>query len=268
MHISAEARRRAFSTWLRTGRLPAASDVEVKFNPYHDPRNGRFTFAPGGPQSLRHVIISDRRKKSAVDLSRHGQQSESRESNIDNGDPQPLIADTIVQDGHSASRLKLQPASFAPDPTRSRRSNIRAFSDPMTLEQVFPGLRNAPGGALIAAADHFFNFTGPAQEMTAEWTARQVVHLVGQIKAINPKYNFQAIATPTTFQGQMNQLNFLRLDRAKAFMQVKGELRPMQIEVLRLMQMSADRAYDRGLKLLRAGRLPIRLSEQEAWEII
>ena len=34
-----------FGTYLRTGRwlLP----VEVKFNPYHDPSNGQFTFAPG-----------------------------------------------------------------------------------------------------------------------------------------------------------------------------------------------------------------------------
>lgn len=37
----------AFSHYLRTGRWPT---VEVKFNPYHDPRNGRFTFAPGGPK--------------------------------------------------------------------------------------------------------------------------------------------------------------------------------------------------------------------------
>lgn len=45
------ARRRAFSVWLRTGRLPKSSGVngiEVKFNPWHDPRNGRFTFAGAG----------------------------------------------------------------------------------------------------------------------------------------------------------------------------------------------------------------------------
>lgn len=28
--------------------LTAVSETEFKFNPYHDPRNGRFTFAPGG----------------------------------------------------------------------------------------------------------------------------------------------------------------------------------------------------------------------------
>lgn len=53
-HKSAE--RLAFSYYLRTGRrlpLQAADDaVEQKFNPYHDPRNGQFTFAPGGRRSL------------------------------------------------------------------------------------------------------------------------------------------------------------------------------------------------------------------------
>ena len=45
---------RAFSHYLRTGRrLPPemfseGQDVELKFNPYHDPRNGQFTFGPGG----------------------------------------------------------------------------------------------------------------------------------------------------------------------------------------------------------------------------
>ena len=44
-------RRRAFSVWLRTGRLPVAHGAdgrELKFNPWHDPRDGRFTFAGTG----------------------------------------------------------------------------------------------------------------------------------------------------------------------------------------------------------------------------
>lgn len=46
----------AFSIYLRTGRRVAGGAVEVKFNPWHDPANGRFTFAqrgayyPGGGQ--------------------------------------------------------------------------------------------------------------------------------------------------------------------------------------------------------------------------
>jgi len=41
----------AFSRWLRTGRLPPAvspDGLELKFNPWHDPTDGRFTFAGAG----------------------------------------------------------------------------------------------------------------------------------------------------------------------------------------------------------------------------
>lgn len=51
IQISEEERRRAFSTWLRTGYWPAArgaDGIEHKFNPWHDPRDGRFTFANTG----------------------------------------------------------------------------------------------------------------------------------------------------------------------------------------------------------------------------
>jgi hypothetical protein len=44
--------RAAFGDYLRTGVVavaePAADDVEVKFNPWHDPENGRFTFSGRG----------------------------------------------------------------------------------------------------------------------------------------------------------------------------------------------------------------------------
>ena len=53
--IADDERRRAFSTWLRTGRLPPAGSrdgVELKFNPWHDPRDGRFTFVGAGRHYL------------------------------------------------------------------------------------------------------------------------------------------------------------------------------------------------------------------------
>ncbi|MDB5702879.1 MAG: non-specific endonuclease family protein [Sphingomonadales bacterium] len=49
--VSDSERRRAFLTWLRTGRLPALRTVgglELKFNPWHDPEDGRFTFGGSG----------------------------------------------------------------------------------------------------------------------------------------------------------------------------------------------------------------------------
>ncbi|SEJ78389.1 hypothetical protein SAMN05428950_103157 [Sphingomonas sp. OV641] len=44
-------RRRAFSIWLRTGRFPSlrnAEGIELKFNPWHDPETGCFTFVGAG----------------------------------------------------------------------------------------------------------------------------------------------------------------------------------------------------------------------------
>lgn len=51
MDFLADARRRAFSLWLRTGRLPRwarAQPAERKYNPWHDQDDGRFTFAGTG----------------------------------------------------------------------------------------------------------------------------------------------------------------------------------------------------------------------------
>jgi hypothetical protein len=63
-------RQSAFSRWIRTGRLPAVEAfdrVELKFNPWHDPADGRFTFAgsghyrgAGGIASNRMLGLADR----------------------------------------------------------------------------------------------------------------------------------------------------------------------------------------------------------------
>ncbi|WP_445191342.1 DNA/RNA non-specific endonuclease [Sphingomonas sp. Tas61C01] len=54
IQISDDQRRRAFTFWLRTGRVPNVNDpdgIELKFNPWHDPDDGRFTFAGAGRKS-------------------------------------------------------------------------------------------------------------------------------------------------------------------------------------------------------------------------
>lgn len=47
MHNAAGERRPSFSDWLRTGRI-VRDGVEFKFNPNHDPTDGRFTTGGGG----------------------------------------------------------------------------------------------------------------------------------------------------------------------------------------------------------------------------
>jgi len=64
IEISEYERRRAFSGWLRTGRLPSvrANDGrELKFNPWHDPKDGRFTFAATGVRGSGNSSEASRR---------------------------------------------------------------------------------------------------------------------------------------------------------------------------------------------------------------
>jgi hypothetical protein len=54
MDVSIEAKRRAYVGWLRTGRWPVPhgeDGTELKFNPWHDPKDGRFTTAGAGQHS-------------------------------------------------------------------------------------------------------------------------------------------------------------------------------------------------------------------------
>lgn len=260
MDISEEDRRRAFVHYLRTGRLlrfQADDSREFKFNPYHDPRNGRFTFAPGGPQSLRHVVVSDRRRPRVADSpsapARQVNSEVSQESRLNEAVYRPDEGVAI-----------LQPAGLGPGSRLGRGGNIRAFQDPMTLEQTFPGLRDAPGGAIVALADSILDFTGPRRDLTAELTRIQSNVIVSQIQAIDPQYRPASLNFPQTLEGQANQLIGLRFDRAVAFFREKNEIRPLQVETLRTLQRKADEAYNKGVRLLGSGKLNILLSEREA----
>lgn len=47
MNIAADQRRERFARWIRTGNR-VDDELELKFNPWHDPDDGRFTFAGAG----------------------------------------------------------------------------------------------------------------------------------------------------------------------------------------------------------------------------
>lgn len=72
MNLSDTERRQGFSTWLRTGRLPSvrsADGHELKFNPWHDLEDGRFTFVGSG---RRYDSASGARKAAArANIARH-----------------------------------------------------------------------------------------------------------------------------------------------------------------------------------------------------
>jgi hypothetical protein len=215
--------RSAFRLYLRTGRKSRADSApELKFNPYHDPRNGQFTFAPGGPRSFNDIVVSPRGYAPAAP-----------------GGP--------VGRGGAGQR----------------RSNYEAYYGPMTLHRVFTSWRSAVGGAILAPADGFFSPTGPANDLTTDLAMRAANVVIAQTKKVDPNYIVYD-AFPSTFEGQMNHLNNLRVDRAAAFYRVRGDPRPLQVETFRFLQRRVDAAYAAGIKALREGRLKGRLSEQEA----
>jgi hypothetical protein len=116
----------------------------------------------------------------------------------------------------------------------------------------------------LSVADNLFDLTGPANRLTAALTEERSKVLIEQIKAIDPTYQFQSLGTPATLEGQNNQLDRLRLDRAAAFYRVRSEARPLQVETLRFLQRNVDAAYTEGIQRLEAGRLNVRLSPREA----
>lgn len=257
MNLSDEAQRRAFSQWLRTGRwphTPLAASIERKFNPYHDPRNGQFTFAPGGPRSLSQIIISDRRRVARV--SSEEAAPAARRSGPNQAEAsRPLLSDAVYR--VEQDNVVLQPVGGGQPPSRSRRSGGRVPRDFLTLNDVFPGLATTPGDKILELAANLLEIGNPQQELTTQLSADLSNMLINQIRMLDPNYHFESFGFPETLKGQINQINALRFDRAVAFFRQKGELGPMQVETLRLIQKRTDEAYQQGIKLLQSGELKI-----------
>lgn len=251
--------RQAFEHYLRTGRRVREARIELKFNPYHDPRNGQFTFAPGGPRSLVRVIVSDRRRTNApAQQGTSAQTARGMES-----------APAVYQPDRSAAR-SLQ-AQYRPTRPGLGHNGGPPLNDPMTLDRVFPGLgtartdpASATGDAILAMADNILDLTGPTTQLTAKLTAAHADLLISQIRTVDPNYRFESLGFPQTVAGQANLIRQLRADRAATLYRARNEVRPLQVEMLRFMQESADRAYDEGVAYYEAGHLSVKLSREEA----
>lgn len=260
------AARLAFVHYLRTGRrLPesafAPAAPETKFNPYHDPRNGQFTFAPGGPRSLSRIVISNGRQAAGGDAPSIAA-GRSNAPGGKNPTPAPSNADGIWRDAQEQGPLRL--AQYRPTPPRRARGNIESFWDPMTLQQVFPGLQSAPAGAILTVADNLLNLTGPADTVYATLSEAYANHLINQIRKVDPKYRYDSFSVSRTRAGQINKIRQLRLDRAFTLYRMRGDTGPLQVETLRFLQERVNAAYKVGVQEFAAGRLEVRLSREEA----
>ena len=210
-----------FVHYLRTGRR---LQIEQKFNPYHDPKDGQFTFATGGA-----------------------------------GGPGSASATPKVSTAHAARQAEAEPARG-----RIGGNGGPPLTEPMTLQVVFPGLINSPGGAIIAALDNAAGISGPGLLAPTELAKASVNVLLYQITLIDPNYRFDSLGEPQTIEGKTRQIRGLELDRAAAFYRVRHDDKPLQIETLRILQERANSAYEEAKVLLSQGRLRVRLSREVA----
>ncbi|MHC9418709.1 hypothetical protein ACYZX9_08955 [Sphingomonas citri] len=243
--VSPAERRRLFSIWIRTGRIPTRRDdgVELKFNPWHDPRDGRFTSGPGGEAA-----------------SRDGPPGRGGEGVVVGEGGGVVRSDGVYRPGEPGPTLI---PIGAPEPPETRGGNIRAFEDPMILDEL-PILRNSPAGALLAPLDGFLNITGPGAEIRTALMRAQADKILADIKALDPNFVYQSFQFPSTEAGQRRLIDGLRFDRAITVMRVAGDLKPLQLEGMRTMQQTADEAYAKGSSLLEGSSLPVRLHNREA----
>ncbi|MET0241463.1 MAG: hypothetical protein ABW184_16345 [Sphingobium sp.] len=267
--LQKSSERRAFEHFLRTGRRPPdnipAKQIERKFNPYHDPRNGQFTFAPGGPRSPSRIIIASRDGVRRIVRGFPKPDAGLLHTSAANGDELGTAAVRNAPFLPTENPPGLQTANYRPnDRVRIGNNGGPPINDPLTLVRVFPGINSSPGGSILAVADSLLDLTGPSTRLTTAMAEGHINYLIARIRAVDPNYRFESLAFPVTLEGQMNLIARLRLDRAAAYYKIRGEVRPLQVETLRQMQIRADRAYDQAIAMLKSGKLSVRLSEPEA----
>jgi hypothetical protein len=136
--------------------------------------------------------------------------------------------------------------------------------DAITLAQAFPGLINAPAGAVIAVADPIFDLTAPGGQLTSDLSLAYSRSLIQQIQAIDPTFRYDSLGFPNTLDGQMRMINDLRWDRAAVIYKATGDAGPLQVETTRYLQDRADAEYDNAIAAAKAGRLPPAPTERMA----
>jgi hypothetical protein len=263
--------RLAFAHYLRTGQClsesafgPARVRSEVKFNPYHDPRDGRFTFATGGGLAAGVAARPERRRSIQTGGVRVPPVGTPPLRSVDVPKSQATGFDDGVFRPRRFDASALRPVQLEAESRPRARSNFDSMIRPMTLQPGFPGFAGAVGGSIVNAADQFLEVTGPALDVTTELTKNASNVLINQIMKIDPHYRFDSLGFPQTIDGMNNQLNVLHRARAAAFYRMRREMRPLQVETLQFLQRRVDDAYAEGLRRQKEGRLNIRLSPNEA----
>jgi hypothetical protein len=88
--------------------------------------------------------------------------------------------------------------------------------------------------------------------------------MIADIQSIDPDYSYHSLGPVRTLEGQANEINRLRSDKAMTLYKVRGDERELQVEVARFIQIRVDAAYEAGASLYDAGSLPRGRSRNQA----
>jgi len=121
----------------------------------------------------------------------------------------------------------------------------------------------------LAPIDGFFGLGALADEANLEATLGQYRALVAKIKQVDLNFVDDELLPPggiagLTWQGRANLINGLRMRRAAAYYQIRGDVGFLQVEALRFLQNTVDATYEEAVSEADAGRLQPRLSREEA----
>jgi hypothetical protein len=137
----------------------------------------------------------------------------------------------------------------------------------MSLQDVFPGLKNEPGLAIpLAPIDGFLGISASADAANLAATEAEYRLLSAQIRSLEPNWSAHELEPlgSMSWQGRANAINNLRMERAVAYYTARGDIRPLQVETLSFLQQAVDTAYDEAETKYSAGDLTSRLSRGEA----
>jgi hypothetical protein len=161
----------------------------------------------------------------------------------------------------------LIPAGGAEEEEEPARRSNGPPPDFTPLYQILPFLQDNPALVIpLAPFDHVLGISGSVEATDQAAVESLYFRLVREIKAINPSFVDQQLVplSELSWQGRDELIDGLRMQLAAAHYNVRGDIRPLQLETLRFLQERVDKAYAQGVKEFAAGKLPVSLSRAEA----
>jgi hypothetical protein len=163
----------------------------------------------------------------------------------------------------------LVPTAGAQDADEGFRNGIGGNEPPtdfMSLLDVFPGLKDEPGVAILAPVDNFLNISGAADGANLAASEAEYSKLYNQILALDPTFRDEELQRQDqmSWQGRANAIDNLLMQRAATYYRVRGDIRPLQVETLRSLQKFANESYEQAVQEYNAGKLQVSLSREEA----